>query len=216
MTRPRLAPHGDASLAIRYATQLTPSLDGVVRHHAAILRQARLPGVIDLVPGYVSLIVHYDPAQTSFAQLRDRIPVLLTLAPPAATQPAGRTITIPVRYDGMDLDEVARASGLSVSDVIELHTTPEYQVALLGFVPGFAYLEPLDPRLVLPRRATPRSRVPSGSVAIAGGQTGIYPAETPGGWLIIGQTSLPLFDPTRRPPALLAVGDRVRFEAVPG
>lgn len=216
MMRPCLAPHGDASLAIRYARQLTPGLDGTVRHHASILRKANIPGVIDLVPGYVTLIVHYDPGQTSFAQLRDRIPALLALAPAAGSQPAGSIVTVPVRYDGIDLDEVARATGLSIAEVVTRHTTPEYQVALLGFVPGFAYLEPLDPSLVLPRRATPRGRVPAGSVAIAGGQTGIYPAETPGGWLIIGQTPLTLFDPTRHPPALLAVGDRVKFEAIRG
>lgn len=199
---------------IRYGSQVVPGLDGVVRHHASILRAAQLPGVVDIVPGYVSLVVHYDPRDTSFALLRDRIPTLLALAPPTPAERPGQTVIIPVRYDGMDLEEVARATGCSVAEVIDRHTAPEYQVALLGFVPGFAYLEPLDPRLVLPRRATPRSRVPAGSVAIAGAQTGVYPAETPGGWLILGTTSLALFDPYRQPPALLAVGDRVRFEAI--
>ncbi|MBX3147218.1 MAG: 5-oxoprolinase subunit PxpB [Gemmatimonadales bacterium] len=214
--RPRLAPHGDAGIVIRYGARLQPGLDRVVRHHASVLEAGKLAGVIELVPGYVSLTVHFDPAQTSFEELRDRILPLLTLAPPTPTERVGRTVVIPVQYDGMDLDEVARAAGITVAEVIDRHTAPEYQVALLGFVPGFAYLEPLDPCLVLPRRATPRSRVPAGSVAIAGAQTGVYPAETPGGWLIIGTTSLRLFDPDRQPPALLTVGDRVRFEASGG
>lgn len=216
MIRPRLAPHGDAGLVLRYAAHLVTGLDALVRHHARCLRSAKLEGVVDVVPGYVALVVHFDPAITSFSLLRERIALTLRLAPSVPTAPAGQTVIVPVRYDGMDLEDVAGATGLSVAEVVARHTAIEYQVALLGFVPGFAYLEPLDPRLVLPRRGTPRSRVPAGSVAIAGGQTGIYPAETPGGWLIIGTTPLKLFDPDRSPPALLAVGDRVRFEAMGG
>ena len=128
---------------------------------------------------------------------------------------AGRLSVIPVRYDGPDLDQVAARTGMTRADVIRLHTSREYLVYLLGFAPGFAYLGDLDPALVLPRRPEPRTRVPAGSVAIAGAQTAVYPLATPGGWHLLGTTALRLFDPARRPPALLQPGDRVRFRALP-
>ncbi|HEX9167224.1 MAG TPA: 5-oxoprolinase subunit PxpB, partial [Gemmatimonadales bacterium] len=125
----------------------------------------------------------------------------------------GREWVIPVRYDGPDLEWVAARTGLNPDEVVRRHSARLYTVYLLGFVPGFAYLGELDPTLVLPRRSTPRQRVPAGSVAIAGAQTAVYPLATPGGWHLIGQTTLRLFDPEREPPALLAAGDTVRFES---
>ncbi|HEV8198267.1 MAG TPA: 5-oxoprolinase subunit PxpB, partial [Gemmatimonadales bacterium] len=122
-------------------------------------------------------------------------------------------VTIPVRYDGPDLAYVARETGLTEREVIRLHAEPEYRVYLLGFAPGFAYLGDLDPALVLPRRSAPRLRVPAGAVAIGGAQTGVYPLATPGGWHLIGSTSLKMFDPAREPAALLRAGDRVRFQS---
>lgn len=209
---PRLAPLGDAAITVTYADRI----DDVV--HARLGADARrvaaaLGSAVEVVPAYSALTIHYDPAHWSFAELRDRLlPILAGPGGTAAPAP-GPLIEVPVRYDGEDLDAVARATGLTSVEVITRHTGPEYRVYLLGFVPGFAYLGPLDPALVLPRRATPRPRVPSGSVAIAGSQTGIYPAATPGGWHLLGRTAVPLFDPARDPPALLAVGDRVRFVA---
>jgi KipI family sensor histidine kinase inhibitor len=132
----------------------------------------------------------------------------------ADTGQSGKTHTIPVRYDGEDLDDVARRTNLSRDQVIEIHAGTTYRVFVIGFVPGWAYLGTLDSRLVLPRRESPRKRVPSGSVAIAEAQTGIYPAETPGGWHLKGTTDVRLFDHKREDPALFAVGDRVRFKPV--
>jgi KipI family sensor histidine kinase inhibitor len=126
---------------------------------------------------------------------------------------AGREHVIPVQYDGPDLEDVARRTGLAVADVIARHSAPTYTVYFLGFVPGWAYLGELDPALVVPRRTEPRARVPAGSVAIAGAQTGVYPYAIPGGWHLIGRTSVGLFDPMRDPPAVFAAGDRVRFVA---
>src|SRR6185503_2691797 len=125
-----------------------------------------------------------------------------------------RQHVIPVRYDGIDLEAVATAVGLSVEQVIARHTARTYTVDLLGFVPGFAYLSEVDPALQLPRRPQPRPRVAAGSVAIAAAQTGVYPLDTPGGWHIIGTTTTLMFDPARDQPALLAPGDAVRFERV--
>ena len=127
-------------------------------------------------------------------------------------EPDARLHTVPVVYDGTDLADVASAAGLTVHEVIERHHAPLYRVMCLGFSRGFPYLEGLDPALQLPRRATPRVRVPAGSVAIAGEQAGIYPMASPGGWHRLGTTTFPVFDPGARPPAAFAPGDRIRFE----
>ena len=123
----------------------------------------------------------------------------------------GRTVEIPVVYDGADLEAVAQLAGLSAEEVVERHTAAEYAVAFIGFAPGFAYLIGGDERLAVPRLPKPRERVPAGSVAIAGPYSAIYPRDSPGGWRLLGRTSLTLFDPQRTSPALLASGDRVRF-----
>jgi KipI family sensor histidine kinase inhibitor len=119
-----------------------------------------------------------------------------------------------VTYDGPDLSEVAQRTGMTPESVIDIHCSREYRVYMLGFAPGFAYLGDLDQRLALPRRESPRKRVSKGSVAIAEAQTAVYPSSTPGGWHLIGRTEVTMFDPTRDPPATLAVGDRVRFERI--
>jgi len=134
--------------------------------------------------------------------------------PSVNTDDAGsRVHHIRVRYDGEDLDEVARRTQLTTAEVVSIHIAALYRVFVIGFVPGFAYLGPLDARLALPRRDSPRKRVPPGSVAIAERQTGIYPSATPGGWHIIGSTTERMFDPSRLEPSLLSVGDRVKFES---
>jgi KipI family sensor histidine kinase inhibitor len=176
---------------------------------------ARLPGAVESVPAPGSLVLHYRPDEIDYASLRHLVRAALERVPAEPDATPVKVITIPVRYDGPDLALVARATGLAVDDVVALHTGREYVVAMLGFVPGFAYLDELDPVLCLPRRPTPRVRVPPGSVAIAGGQTAVYPAATPGGWHLIGTTRVKVFDAAGDPPALFAVGDRVRFRVEP-
>jgi inhibitor of KinA len=165
--------------------------------------------------------VHYDPkafldkapGHSPFELLSARVVEIMSRASDVLPHPA-RMIEIPVCYGreyGEDIRTVCAAHGLSEAEVIALHTAPTYFVGMLGFAPGFPYLAGLDERLVTPRRATPRPRVPRGSVAIGGEHTGIYPFELPGGWHLIGRTPLALFDPSRDPPSLLAAGDQVRF-----
>jgi KipI family sensor histidine kinase inhibitor len=183
-------------------------LETVHRLHAA-LRELDPPGVVELVPAYRTVLIVADPGQAeALDDLADRLPGLEL---PPAEAVAGETVEIPVRYDGEDLPEVAGLTGLDAEEVVRRHTAPEYTVAFLGFSPGFPYLVGLDPALEVPRRDTPRTSIPAGSVGLAGNQTGIYPTATPGGWQLIGRTEVTLFDPARDPPALLAPGTRLRF-----
>ena len=180
----------------------------VHRLHAA-LRELDPPGVVELVPAYRTVLIVADPGQAeALDDLAARLP---DLELPPAEAVAGETVEIPVRYDGEDLPEVAGLTGLEPEEVVRRHTAPEYTVAFLGFSPGFPYLVGLDPALEVPRRDTPRTSIPAGSVGLAGNQTGIYPTATPGGWQLIGRTEVTLFDPARDPPALLAPGTRLRF-----
>jgi KipI family sensor histidine kinase inhibitor len=222
LTPPSILPLGDAALTIRLGDRVDLALAARVRDCAGRIQAAQLGAVREIVPAYAALTVFYDPARTGYAEmvrLLDRI-VQEPQAPPGADgmprEHMPRVHRIPVRYDGADLLDVAARTGLTRDEVVARHSAPTYTVLLLGFVPGFAYLGELDPRLVLPRRAEPRRRVAAGSVAIAGAQTAVYPLETPGGWHLIGRTTTVLFDPDRIPPARLAPGDRVRFMPVDG
>lgn len=175
-------------------------------------------GLVDIVPAERTVLVTTRPG-TDLVALRADLLALLSAgeAGPGVDTVAGeaRLVTIPVRYDGPDLDDVARHTGLTVSEVTAAHEASHWEVAFCGFVPGFAYLVGGDPRLEVPRRSTPRTVVPAGAVALAGRYSGIYPRPSPGGWQLIGSTSAVLFDPHRESPALLRPGDRVRFVASP-
>lgn len=217
MTRPalRAQPLGDSAVAIVFGTERRPELLSQIHSAARSLRAAGIPHVEDVVPAYLALMVFYDPLRASYEAMSSTlIEACNRGTPESAKPPQSREHRIPVRYDGIDLDAVAAATGLSRDDVIARHSGKTYTVDLLGFVPGFAYLSELDPSLQLPRRVQPRPRVAAGSVAIAGAQTGIYPLDIPGGWHIIGKTETVMFDPTRDAPALLTPGDTVRFEPV--
>ncbi|GAA2486976.1 allophanate hydrolase subunit 1 [Terrabacter carboxydivorans] len=186
-------------------------LPEVMALHRA-LEEARaggaLPGVVDLVPAARTVLVTFDET-ASHSRIAEALAALEVR--PRDDDPTGREVQVDVSYGGDDLDEVARLSGLSVEEVVRRHAAATYVVAFTGFAPGFAYLVGGDPALVVPRRDTPRTRVPRGSVALAGEFTGIYPQEGPGGWQLIGRTEAPLWDLDREPPALLAPGTRVRF-----
>ncbi len=164
----------------------------------------------ECIPAYDTVVVRARPG-TDISALAQRI-VALTLDPD--TVPSSRLVIIDVVYDGVDLSDVAALTGLAESRVIQRHTAPEHTVAFLGFTPGFPYLVGLDPALIVPRLESPRLAVPAGSVAIGGGQTGVYPLASPGGWRIIGRTTATLWDAQRTPASLLQPGDRLRFCAV--
>ena len=199
-----IRPFGEAALLVALGTpQLAQAL-------AASLRREPLAGMVEAVPGLDSVMVEFDPTGpepgAAVSVLEERLTALDVEAEP------GRLHAIPVVYDGPDLHGVAQLTGLAPEAVVELHAGKELRVLFCGFAPGFAYLGSLPPALHVERLATPRTRTPAGSVAIAGRMSGIYPAELPGGWRVIGRTDVTLFDPRRDPPALLVPGDRVRFE----
>lgn len=202
-----IRPLGECALLIELSDSGRP---GRAPALAARLREAPPAGVLDAVAAYETVAVYFDPLECSQEELSD----LLRREGEqvhASTRESAIEHVIPVVYDGEDLDSVAARTGLSRAGVAEIHAAADYSVFAVGFVPGFAYLGEVDHRLRIPRRDTPRTRVPAGSVAIAGAQTAVYPLTTPGGWHIIGRTSARMFDPSRSPPSLLAVGDRVRF-----
>jgi len=165
---------------------------------------------IDVVPAAQSLVVVHSNNDSASVQLL-LTELLANRRNDNLTSSLGNAVEIPVRYDGDDLDEVARACGMSVDRVVDLHSSTTYTVEFCGFAPGFAYLRGLPEQLHLPRRASPRTRVPAGSVAIATTYSAIYPSESPGGWHLIGTTSLRIWDSGRTPPALLQPGTTVRF-----
>ena len=207
---------GDAALLLEIADAVTDSRnDGnEAAAIAAAIRTAGLPGIIDVVPGALTVLVTFEPGSWSAPVLTDRLAELAAGAPAAAPSGAGELVVIDTVYDGPDLAAVAAHTGLSEAEVIARHQAADYRVGWLGFAPGFGYLTGLDPRLAIPRLDSPRVSVPAGSVAIADRLAAVYPAASPGGWRLLGRTAAEMWDPARDPPALLAPGGRVRFRAV--
>jgi KipI family sensor histidine kinase inhibitor len=213
MTQPRIFQFGDAALVCEAPAPAT--LDCQRRVWAAAAAARAWPHVLEVVPGMNNLTIVFDPLEADSAALASQLQAAWDAGGGAAAV-GGREVEIPVQYGGEfgpDLQAVASHTGLSPKEVVNRHAAGEYVVFFLGFQPGFAYMGGLDKALHTPRRSSPRVTVPAGSVGIGGAQTGIYPATSPGGWQLIGRTSLPLFDPARSPPTLLQPGDRVRFTA---
>ena len=184
---------------------------------AAQLRASLGDLLIDLVPSYASLLVIYDPFKTDHHAVRAAIRRALAMPTDDDNSQSGKLVTLPVYYShesGPDLQTLADNAGLPVDEVISIHQQSEYRVYAIGFAPGFAYLGELDPRIAAPRLATPRQKVPRGAVAIADRQTAVYPAESPGGWNLIGLCPELMFDPSVEPSMPVQVGDRVRFQAI--
>jgi KipI family sensor histidine kinase inhibitor len=212
----RITAAGDAALVLELPARVDVETSGRIVAIAAALRRQCGAVIRDAVVGYHTLTLYFDPLAVDSRWLESQMLEVASDVQPGADAPGG-TIEVPVCYGGVygpDLAYVALQAGCSEQDVITLHTSREYRVFVVGFVPGFAYMGPVDERLALPRRSNPRTRVPAGSVGIAAGQTGIYPMETPGGWHLIGRTPVRPFDPARLEPVLFRPGDRVTFRAI--
>jgi inhibitor of KinA len=213
---PHISEAGDRALVVDLGDTIDPETNDRVRSLMLAVEGMDVPGISDLVPSYRSLLIAYDPTLTDHDKLVD----IVTLADAnldAAQIDSPRVVTLPTLYGGErgpDLDYVAERAGISVAEVIDLHSCVDYRVYMIGFAPGFPYLGGLSEKLATPRLSTPRIRIPAGSVGIAEAQTGVYPSASPGGWQLIGRTPVPLFEPDRQPPSLVVAGDYIKFSAI--
>ena len=213
MNKSVLSPLGDSSVLIHLGSEIDVATNLRVHAVDARLRQHSIVGVIETVPAYAALLVHYDPLVLTYAQVAEWLVSEMAVAEESASARRRRMI-VPVHYggeNGPDLAFLADYHHCTPTEIVRRHTSQDYTVFMMGFTPGFPYMGRLDDDLATPRLETPRTRVPAGSVGIAGAQTGIYPIDSPGGWRLIGHTSLPLFDLSADEPFLFAPGDSVRF-----
>jgi len=211
---PKYLVAGDKAVVVEFGSGIDPGTHARVHGLYHSLLTDPIPGVVETIPTFRSVLVSYDPLLIALDELISRIQAIEAKPHEA---PAVKRVVIPTVYGGEfgpDLDFVARHNGLSVEEVIRLHVSSDYRVYMIGFTPGFPYLGVLPPAIATPRLKVPRTLVPSGSVGIAGEQTGVYPVESPGGWQLIGRTPLQLYDPNRRSPVLLEPGDMVRFDRI--
>ena len=213
---PRFLSGGDRAIFIELGDSIDPDVNQRVRNLKLAIEKAGIPGVVESVPAYRSLLVYFEPLQLNAPEFRETIGNLLKSLT-SGESPERRLIEIPVTYGGEfgpDLELVASHNNLSDAEVVRIHSSARYLIYMIGFMPGFPYLGGMSPDIATPRKITPRLKIPAGSVGIAGNQTGIYPAESPGGWQIIGRTPLELFHPTREPPSILQAGDYLTFVGV--
>lgn len=216
----QLLPLGDKAVVLQFEEEVSEATHAKIQAVAHYLSRHPTPGILEFVPAYTTLTVYYDPWLLSNKGKTDPYDKVVTILQQVLSKAKeqqhsdSRLVEIPVCYGGAfgpDLEEVAKQNNLAPEKVIQLHSTKVYLVHMMGFAPGFPYLGGMDKRIATPRKSVPRAAIPKGSVGIAGGQTGIYPIQTPGGWQLIGRTPLILFDPLREQPSILKAGDRVRF-----
>jgi len=210
-------PLGDSAIVIELGHSISEKTQQDIASIGRFLEEYSFEGFIEYVPAFTTVTIFYDPLVTDYETVGALLKEMLEEIGEEDTGDAAVIVDIPVLYGGLqgpDLSFVAAHAGLSEMEVIALHTSAPYLVYMIGFAPGFPYLGGLNEKIATPRKETPAHKIPAGSVGIAGAQTGIYPIETPGGWQIIGQTPLKLFDVERNPPALLKAGNKLRFVAI--
>ena len=218
-TYPRIALAGDSAIVIELGSEIDPGVNDQVYSLLKTVETEDLEAVRELVPTYRSLLVNYDPLVSRFLEMNERLSELVDLSLCQANHEPEQDciVELPVVYggdDGPDLESLAEHVSLTVKDVIEIHSSIDYRVYMIGFAPGFPYLGGLDQRIAMPRLKTPRVSVPAGSVGIAESQTGVYPNASPGGWQLIGRTLAQLFDVNNPSPSLITPGSKVRFVPV--
>ncbi|MBQ7147101.1 MAG: 5-oxoprolinase subunit PxpB [Lachnospiraceae bacterium] len=204
---------GDTSLSVEFGNEIKESINHDIRAYKIALEKAEIPGIVETVPTYRSLMVHYNPRIIRNGELREKLEKLLSEMGDIEIPPSP-VLEIPVLYGGEmgpDLPFVAENAGLSEEEVIRIHSGTEYLIYMLGFTPGFTYLGGMSDKIATPRLQQPRVKIPAGSVGIAGSQTGIYPIDSPGGWQLIGRTPLKMYDPNRETPILPEAGQYMKF-----
>ena len=204
---------GDSSILIVFGDAINAETNQRIAATVRLIREQRIEGIVDMIPAFVSLLINYNPLVISYDALRERLDKILQIKT-KSEETVRRVFEIPVCYGGEygpDLQNIADNAGLSAREVIDIHTSCDYLIYMLGSLPGFCYLGGLDERIHTPRLKTPRLKIPAGSVGIGGSQTGIYPMESPGGWQLMGMTPVRTYDPDREVPILLQAGDYIRF-----
>ena len=211
----KIYPLGDSAIVLEFGQEISEETHQLIHMVCLFLDEYSFEGFIEYVPAFTTVTIFFDPLVSDYQATESLLQEMLEeIAETGAEEDTAVTVEIPVLYGGPDLSFVAAHAGLTEEEVINLHTSGEYLVHMIGFAPGFPYLGGLNEKIAVPRKEIPRSSVPAGSVGIAGQQTGIYSIETPGGWQIIGQTPLNLFDMEREQPSLLRAGNKVRFVAI--
>lgn len=210
-------PLGDSAIVIQLGNEISESIQHHISSICSFLEDYSFEGFVEYVPAFTTITIFYDPLVTDYETVQSLLVEMLQEIMEGDEEKETPIVEIPVLYGGTqgpDLSYVATHAGISEAEVIALHTAGEYLVYMIGFAPGFPYLGGLNEKITAPRKEIPRGKIAAGAVGIAGTQTGIYPIETPGGWQIIGQTPLKLFDVERQPPALLRAGNKLRFVAI--
>ena len=209
----RILTAGDTALLIEFGKEINPETNRKITALVQLMREQHIEGIVDVIPAFCSLLINYDPRVLSYEELKERMEHLLKMETKTeATRK--RIFEIPVCYGGEygpDIENIAEHAGLSVDEVIKIHSSKDYLIYMLGFLPGFTYLCGLDERIHTPRLASPRLKIRAGSVGIGGSQTGIYPLDSPGGWQLMGMTPVRTYDPERQTPILVEAGDYIRF-----
>lgn len=209
----RILTAGDSALLIEFGKEINPETNRKITALVQLMREQYIEGIVDVIPAFCSLLINYDPRVLSYEELKERMEHLLKMETKTeATRK--RIFEIPVCYGGEygpDIENIAEHAGLSIEEVIKIHSSKDYLIYMLGFLPGFTYLGGLDERIHTPRLASPRLKIRAGSVGIGGSQTGIYPLDSPGGWQLMGMTPVRTYDPERQTPILVEAGDYIRF-----
>ena len=201
----RILTAGDSALLIEFGKEINPETNRKITAIVQLMREQHIEGIVDVIPAFCSLLINYDPRVLSYEELKERMENLLKMETKTETT-RKRIFEIPVCYGGEygpDIDNIAEHAGLSVNEVIKIHSSKDYLIYMLGFLPGFTYLGGLDERIHTPRLASPRLTIRAGSVGIGGSQTGIYPLDSPGGWQLMGLTPVRIYDPERQTPILV-------------
>lgn len=214
MNNVKILAEGDSSLLIVFGNEISPQLNAKVSAMVRLLRSTKIEGVVGLIPSYCAILINYNPSILSYAQIQRRIVKLLKIGATSGEIMQKKIFEIPVCYGGEfgpDLESIASHANLSVEEVIRIHSSKDYLIYMIGFLPGFCYLGGLDERIHTPRLTTPRLKIREGSVGIGGSSTGIYPMESPGGWQLMGLTPVKTYDQNRETPILLEAGNYIRF-----
>ena len=216
MAEARFLPTGDTSVCVEFGNEISEKINSEIRAFNILLNEEKIKGIIETVPTYRSIMVHYDPGVIPYRTLIGRLKALTGKMDKVEIPPSD-VLAIPVLYGGEmgpDLAFVAQNAGISEDEVVKIHTSTEYLIYMLGFTPGFTYLGGMSDKIATPRLKQPRVKIPAGSVGIAGKQTGVYPIDSPGGWQLIGRTPVKMYDPDREVPILPQAGQYIKFKAV--